>query len=222
MDMAKAGKKIQVAITDDHSLLRNALAKLINTFDGYTIIIEADNGKDLRAKMMQQHVIPEIVLLDVNMPEMDGFETTQWLHKNYPQIKVLALSMLSDEKTIIKMFRLGAKGYLLKNTDPAELKEAFDSVMDKNVYLSEYVSGKLVSGLHQDADADAKEIVLNEKEREFLRWTCSELSYKDIAAKMFLSPRTIDDYRQSLFNKLKVHSRVGMVMYAIKNGIAEV
>ncbi|HTE31134.1 MAG TPA: response regulator transcription factor [Chryseolinea sp.] len=220
--MAKAGKKIQVAITDDHSLLRNALAKLINTFDGYTIIIEADNGKDLRAKMMQQHVIPEIVLLDVNMPEMDGFETTQWLHKNYPQIKVLALSMLSDEKTIIKMFRLGAKGYLLKNTDPAELKEAFDSVMDKNVYLSEYVSGKLVSGLHQDADADAKEIVLNEKEREFLRWTCSELSYKDIAAKMFLSPRTIDDYRQSLFNKLKVHSRVGMVMYAIKNGIAEV
>jgi len=222
MDMAKAGKKIQVAITDDHSLLRNALAKLINTFDGYTIIIEADNGKDLRAKMMQQHVIPEIVLLDVNMPEMDGFETTQWLHKNYPQIKVLALSMLSDEKTIIKMFRLGAKGYLLKNTDPAELKEAFDSVMDKNVYLSEYVSGKLVSGLHQDADADTKEIVLNEKEREFLRWTCSELSYKDIAAKMFLSPRTIDDYRQSLFNKLKVHSRVGMVMYAIKNGIAEV
>lgn len=219
--MVKTGKNIQVAIADDHSLLRNALARLINGFEGYTVAIEADNGKDLIAKLAQ-NVLPDIVLLDVNMPEMDGFETTQWLYKKYPQVKVLALSMLSDERTIIKIFRLGAKGYLLKNTDPVELKTALDSIMNKNVYLSEYVSGKLVSGLHNDVDIDLKEAVLNEKEREFLRWTCSELSYKDIAEKMYLSPRTIDDYRQSLFNKLKVHSRVGLVMYAIKNGIAEI
>ena len=219
--MAKSTKKVTVAIADDHSLLRNALAKLINTFEGYTIIIEADNGKDLRNKILQQ-VVPDIVMLDVNMPEMDGFETTQWLHKAYPQVKVLALSMFSDEKTIIKMFRVGAKGYLLKNTDPEELKKALDSLIDKNVYLSEYVSGKLVSGLHQDMDQQVKEIVLNEKEKEFLRWTCSELSYKEIAGKMFVSPRTVDDYRQSLFNKLDVHSRVGLVMYAIKNGIVEI
>jgi DNA-binding NarL/FixJ family response regulator len=220
--MAKATKKIQVGIADDHSLLRNALANLINTFEGYSILFEADNGKYLRNKIMQ-HMVPDIVLLDVNMPEMDGFETTQWLHKNYPHIRVLALSMLSDEKTIIKMFRLGAKGYLLKNAEPAELREALDSLMDKNVYLSEYVSGKLVSGLQQtDLEASSREVVLNEKEREFLRWVCSELSYKDIAAKMYISARTADDYRQSLFNKLKVHSRVGLVMYAIKHGIVEV
>ncbi|MET0462322.1 MAG: response regulator transcription factor [Chitinophagaceae bacterium] len=218
--MAKTKQKIQVAIADDHSLLRNALAKLVGTFEGYTVVFEADNGKDLRAKIMQ-NVVPDIVLLDINMPEMDGFETTQWLHKTYPHIKILALSMLSDEKTIIKMFRLGAKGYLLKNTDPAELKQALDSIVDKSVYLSEYVSGKLVMGLHQEAEPTEKEVVLQEKEREFLRWVCSELSYKEIAEKMFLSPRTIDDYRQSLFNKLKVHSRVGLVMYAIKNGIVE-
>lgn len=219
--MAKTIKKIQVAIADDHSLLRNALAKLIGTFEGYTVIFEADNGKDLRNKIMQ-NVVPDIVLLDINMPEMDGFETTQWLHKNYPHIRILALSMLSDEKTIIKMFRLGAKGYLLKNTDPGELKQALDSIVDKNVYLSEYVSGKLVMGLHQEAEPTSKEVVLQEKEREFLRWVCSELSYKEIAEKMFLSPRTIDDYRQSLFNKLKVHSRVGLVMYAIKNGVVDI
>ena len=219
--MAKSNKKITVAIADDHSLLRNALAKLINTFEGYSIIIEADNGKDLRNKILQ-HVVPDIVMLDVNMPEMDGFETTQWLHKTYPQVKVLALSMFSDEKTIIKMFRVGPKAYLLKNTDPDDLKKALDSLIDKNVYLSEYVSGKLVSGLHQDMEGQVKEIVLNEKEKEFLRWTCTELSYKDIAGQMFVSPRTVDDYRQSLFNKLKVHSRVGLVMYAIKNGIVEV
>ncbi len=220
--MAKANKKIQVAIADDHSLLRSALANLINTFEGYTIIIEADNGNDLRNRMQQLHVIPDIVLLDVNMPGMDGFETTLWLHKNYPQIKILALSMLSDEKSIIKMFRLGAKGYLLKNTDPAELRQALDSIVNKDVYLSEYVSGKLVSGLHHDSAPAEKEVVLNEKEREFLRWACSELSYKDIAEKMFISPRTADDYRQSLFSRLKVHSRVGLVMYAIRNGIVDV
>jgi two-component system, NarL family, invasion response regulator UvrY len=219
--MAKKNRKVSVAIADDHSLLRKALANLVNTFDVYSVVIEADNGKDLRTKILREG-IPDIVMLDVNMPEMDGFETTQWLYKNYPQIKILALSMLSDERTIIKMFRLGAKGYLLKNTDPEELKQALDSLMDKNVYVSEYVSGKLISGLHHDADQPLRELLLNEKEREFLRWTCTELSYKEIAEKMFISPRTADDYRQVLFNKLKVHSRVGLVMYAIKNGIVEV
>jgi len=219
--MAKTNKTIQVAITDDHILLRNALARLVSSFDGYSVLTEADNGKDLRSKI-QQHLVPDIVLLDVNMPEMDGFETTQWLRKNYPHIKVLALSMLSDEKTIIKMFRLGAKGYLLKNTDPEELKNALDSVANKNVYLSEYVSDKLVSGLNKDSENDGKPILLNEREREFLKWACTELAYKDVAEKMNLSPRTVDDYRQSLFNKLKVHSRVGLVMYAIRNGIVEI
>ena len=218
--MAKTSKKIQVGIADDHSLLRSALAKLINTFDGYSIMFEADNGKDLRNKILQ-HQVPEIVLLDVNMPEMDGYEITGWLHKNYPQIKVLVLSMLSDERTIIKMFRLGAKGYLLKNAEPEELKRALDSLMNKNVYLSEYVSDKLVSGLHKNADRDMQPVVLNEREREFLRWACTELAYKEIAEKMNVSVRTIDDYRQALFAKLEVHSRVGLVLYAIKNGLVE-
>jgi DNA-binding NarL/FixJ family response regulator len=219
--MIKANKKTQVAITDDHTLLRNALARVINSFDGYAVLLEADNGKDLRNKIAK-HLVPDIVLLDVNMPEMDGFETTMWLRKNYPFIKILALSMLSDEKTIIKMFRLGATGYLLKNTDSEELKKALDAVINKNVYLSEYVSAKLVSGLHADTDENINPVFLNEREREFLHWVCTELTYKDIAEKMNLSPRTIDDYRQSLFTKLKVHSRVGLVMYAIRNKIVEI
>jgi len=219
--MAKSGKDITVAVADDHSLLRNALAQLIQSFDGYRVLFEADNGKDLGAKI-QKHGIPEMVLLDVNMPEMNGFETTQWLYKNYPQVKVLALSMLSDERSIIKMFRLGAKGYILKNADPEELKEALDSIYNKDAYISEYVSGKLISGLHHQVDQDADINSLTPKEREFLVLTCSEMSYKEIAEKMFLSPRTIDDYRTSLFNKLKVHSHVGLAMYAIKMGIVEI
>jgi two-component system, NarL family, invasion response regulator UvrY len=171
--------------------------------------------------LIQQHGIPDIALVDVNMPEMDGFETTKWIHSNYPQIKILVLSMLSDERTIIRMVRLGAKGYLLKNAEPEELKEALDSVMSKDVYLPDLISGKLISGLHRDADRDEEAITLNEREREFLKWVCTELAYKDIAEKMNLSPRTIDDYRQNLFTKLKVHSRIGLALYAIRNGVAE-
>jgi DNA-binding NarL/FixJ family response regulator len=218
--MAKALTKIQVAIADDHSLMRNALAKLINSFADYNVSFEANNGKEIKP-LIHQHGIPDIVLVDVNMPEMDGFETTKWLHANYPQVKILVLSMLSDERTIIRMVRLGAKGYLLKNAEPEELKEALDSVIKKDVYLPDLISGKLISGLHRDADRDEEVVNINEREREFLRWVCTELAYKDIAEKMNLSPRTIDDYRQNLFTKLKVHSRIGLALYAIRNGIAE-
>ncbi len=219
--MSKTRRKIKVIIADDHVLMRNALSRLVGTLEGYEVLAEADNGRDLKNKILQ-HLVPDIVLLDVNMPEMDGFQTTEWLHKNYPHIRVLVLSMLSDERTIIKMFRLGAKGYLLKNTDPDELKKALDAIVAKNVYLSEYVSGKLVSGLNKYAELDEKPVFLNEREKEFLRWVCSELSYKDIAEKMNLSPRTVDDYRQTLFTKLKVHSRVGLVLYAIRNALVEI
>ncbi len=218
--MGSANKRIQVAIADDHSLLRKALAKLVGSFDNYAVMFEADNGKEIKAKVLQ-HIIPDVVLLDVNMPDMDGYETVRWLYSNYPQVKVLALSMFSDEKTIIRMLRLGAKGYILKNIDPEELKIALDSVVQKNFYLSEYISGKIISGLNRDVDRPEEDVVLTEKEKEFLRLVCSEMTYKDISVKMFVSPRTVDDYRNTLFEKLKVKSRVGLVMYAMKNGLAE-
>jgi two-component system, NarL family, invasion response regulator UvrY len=219
--MMATGKKILVAVADDHSLLRNALARLINSFDNYQVVFEADNGKDVKEKL-SKHVIPDIMLLDVNMPESDGYDTAKWIYKNFPQVKVLALSMFSDEGTIIRMLRLGAKGYIMKNADPEELKLALDSVLKKDFYLSEYISGKIISGLHKDIDMPEEPIHLNEKEKEFLRWVCTEMTYKDIAGKMFVSPRTVDDYRNSLFEKLKVKTRIGLVLYAIRNGMVEV
>ena len=219
--MASVTKQVQVAIADDHTLLRKALGKLINSFDNYMVLFEADNGKEIK-NQIAQHIVPDLVLLDVNMPEMDGFETAGWLNKNYPKIKILALSMFSDEKTIIKMLRMGAKGYILKNIDPDELKNALDSVMKKNFYLSEYISGKIISGLHKDVDRIEDPEPLTPREKDFLRLICSEITYKDIAAKMYVSPRTVDEYRNSLFEKLKVKSRVGLVMYAIRNGLVDV
>jgi two-component system invasion response regulator UvrY len=219
--MSGGNKNIQVAVADDHSLLRNALAKLINSFESYTVLFEAGNGKEIKDKL-SKHIIPDIVLLDVNMPDMDGYETAQWLHKNYPQVKVLALSMFTDENIIIRMLKLGAKGYILKNAEPEELKEALDSVLKKDFYLSEYISGKIVSGLNKDLDRPKENMMLSEKERELLKFMVSELSYKDIAAKMFISPRTLDDYRNNLFEKTKVKTRVGLVIYAIRNGLVEI
>jgi two-component system invasion response regulator UvrY len=215
-------KKTQVAIADDHTLLRKALSRLIASYENYAVLFEAENGIEVKS-IISQHIIPDIILLDVNMPGMDGFETVQWLYKNHPQIKVLALSMFSDEKIIIRMLRLGAKGYILKNIDPEELKTALDSIMKKDFYLPEYISGKIISGLHKDTDESNKQTIpLSEKEKEFLHLICSELTYKDIAAKLNISPRTVDDYRNALFEKFNVKSRVGLAIYAIKKGFVVV
>jgi two-component system, NarL family, invasion response regulator UvrY len=214
-------KKIQVAVADDHTLLRSALARLIGSFDNYTILFEAGNGQEVKDKL-SKHIIPDVMLLDVNMPDIDGYETAKWIYKNFPQVKILALSMFSDENTIIRMLRLGAKGYIMKNAEPEELNEALDSVVKKDFYLSEFISGKIISGLHRNIDMPEEPVVLTEKEKEFLQLVCSELTYKDIAAKMYVSPRTVDDYRNSLFEKVKVKSRVGLVLFAIRNGLVEI
>jgi two-component system invasion response regulator UvrY len=211
-------KEYSVVIADDHTLMRNALARLVSSFDKYNVVFEAGNGKEVIEKL-KIHGIPDIILLDISMPVMDGFETAEWLTKNYPQIKILSLSMQSDEESIIKMLKLGAKGYLMKNVEPEELNLALDSVMTKDFYLSEIVSGKVVVGLHKDFTNPLEPLALTDKEREFLRLICSELTYKDIAEKMFISSRTVEDYRSALFAKLKLKSRVGLAMYAIKNGV---
>ncbi len=212
-----------IVLTDDHSLLRNGLASLVQSL-GHTVLFEADNGKDFIAKLNAKS-LPDIVLLDINMPEMDGYETAQWIKINHPEIKVLALSMYDNETSIIRMLKCGAKGYILKDSEPAELKAAIHALMNKGFYYSDLVSGKLMHAINKmDDDGDGlKSLVpLNERETDFLKYACTEMTYKEIADKMFVSPRTIDGYRDALFEKLHVKTRVGLVMYAIKNGIVNV
>lgn len=214
-------KRIRVVVVDDHTLLRNALAKLIDSFEEFSVFYEARNGEELKEKL-KKNMIPDIALLDVNMPGMNGFETAEWLYLHYPQVKVLALSMSSDENTIIRMLKSGAKGYIMKTAEPEELLLALNSVMEKNFYLSEYITGKIIGGLNKNLEQPDDQVVITDKEVEFLRLTCSELSYKEIAEKMYVSVRRVEDYRNALFEKLKLRSRVGLVMYAIKNGIFEI
>lgn len=211
----------EVCIVDDHVLLRNGLASLMKNFTDYTVLFEADNGKDLIARI-QEGMIPDIVLLDINMPVMDGFDTALWLKEHYPDIRVLALSMYDDDNAIIRMLQNGAKGYILKDSEALDLKDALDSVWNKGFYYSEMVTGKLIHAVHKAADQGMKTIAaiaLNERDIEFLKLVCTEMTYKEIAEQMLLSPRTIDGYRDALFAKLGVRTRVGLAVYAIRQGI---
>jgi DNA-binding NarL/FixJ family response regulator len=212
--------KAKIALADDHVLLRNGLANLLRELE-YEVVFEANNGKDF-LDQLQQHALPEVVLMDINMPVMDGFETTLWLKRNYPGILVLALSMYDDETAIIRMLKNGARGYLLKDSDPQELKQAIQSLLTKGFYQSELVTGKLIHTINQldeEGSTVAGLITLTDREIEFLKLVCSEMTYKEIANQMHLSPRTVDGYRDQLFEKLGVKSRVGLVIYSIKNGI---
>ncbi len=211
-----------IALADDHILLRNGLASLVTSL-GHSVLFEADNGQQLTEKIKSHE--PELVLMDINMPQMDGYATTQWLKENHLDVKVLALSMYDNEASIIRMLKCGAKGYILKDSDPAELKDAIDAVLTKGYYYSDLVSGKLINAInkieYQGTDVNTLNN-LNERETDFLKYACTEMTYKEIADKMFVSPRTIDGYRDALFEKLHVKTRVGLVIYAIKNGIVNV
>jgi len=212
-----------IVLVDDHSLLRIGLAQLLQSI-GFTVVFEADDGKEFIDKL-QRSTLPDVVLMDINMPGMDGFETTQWLKINHPDIKVLALSMYDNESSIIRMLKCGAKGYILKDSEPAELKAAIDDLVSKGYYYSDLVSGKLIHAINKIEDEGSAMhtfINLNERETDFLKYACTELTYKEIADKMFVSPRTIDGYRDALFEKLHLKTRVGLVMYAIKNGLVTV
>ena len=209
-----------VALADDHVLLRNGLASLINTFDGYKVISQSANGQEF-IDCLNPSALPHLVLMDINMPKKDGYDTTLWLKNNYPDIRVLALSMYDNETAIIRMLKNGAKGYILKDAEPLELKAALDAVINKGFYYSELVTGHLIKTIHkiEDGSHAKNTFSLNERELDFLKYACTELSYKEIADKMFVSPRTIDGYRDALFEKLDIKTRVGLVIYAIKNGI---
>lgn len=213
-----------VVLVDDHCLLRNGLATVINTFTGYRVLFEASNGKEF-TELLDPSNLPHIVLLDVTMPQMNGYETAYWITTNYPAIKILALSMLDDERSIIKMLRNGARGYILKDAELNELKRALDSVVSKGIYINEVLCNNIIysmnGNLMMEESEQQKLVDLTEREKEFLRWLCTDKSYKEIASNMFLSPRTIDGYRDILFEKLKVASRVGLVIFAIRHEIVK-
>ena len=212
-----------IALADDHVLLRNGLASLIKNF-GHEVLFEANNGEDV-IKFINEGKRPDLILMDISMPVKDGYETSFWLKENHPEIKILALSMLDTENAVIRMIKNGARGYVLKDAEPELLKAAISDVLRKGFYYSEMVTGKLVHSISgNDVESkDSQQVIrLSDNEIEFLKLACTEMTYKEIADKMHKSPRTVDGYRDDLFEKLDVKTRTGLVLYAIKNGIVKI
>jgi len=211
-----------LVIVDDHLLIAKALSTIVENFRNYKVLYECEHGKYLIEKMKQPGHIPDIVLLDITMPVMDGFETARWLRTHHPEIRVMALSMQNDDEALIKMIKAGANGYLHKNVHPAELEKALDSLVSRGFYYPDWATSKLLSNIAGNGSHNEYGIQLNAKEIEFLKYAATELTYKEIGKKMFCSPRTVEGYRDSLFEKLNLKTRVGLVVYAIKTGIIRV
>ena len=210
---------IKIAMVDDHILLRDALAGVINGFDNCKVILLAANGKELLEKM-QQDYLPGLVILDLNMPEMDGYETAKFLRLHYPGIYVLVLTMYDSEISLLRMVQAGARGFLKKDIHPGELKLAIQSVMASGYFYSHNSAGKLVNLFKKETGLSQPErFNLSENELTFLRLASTDMTYKEIATLMEISPRTVDNYRDSLFVKLNVKSRVGLAIFAIKSGV---
>ena len=213
---------ITIALVDDHVLLRNSLARIISNFPDYFVLFQADNGQHFIDQITKKN-IPDIVLLDISMPVMDGFETAAWIKKNLPDTKMLVLSMLDNDTSIIRMINLGVSGFILKDSKPTVLKEAFDCIIQKGFYTNDLVSKSMLHFVHNSNKTTAnKSMQLTEKETEFIKYACTEMTYKEIADQMGTSPRNIDMYRDQVFEKLNIRSRVGLVLYAIKEGYVRV
>lgn len=213
--------KKSIVIVDDHTLIAQAIKSIISNFEAFEVLYVCENGADLIEKLNQNKKNLDIILLDISMPIMNGFETAKWLNENKPDVLIMALSMQNDEESVIKMIKNGAHGYLLKNSHPADLEKALFSLIEVGFYYPDWASKIVFKNMKQQDKVVKSEVKITDREKEFLKFTTTEMSYKEIADKMFCSPRTVESYRDSLFEKLELKTRVGLAVFALKNGFSE-
>lgn len=206
---------IKVAIADDHEMMSDGLKNVLNDTPGLQVVLQALNGEDLLQKLEAAEHLPDVLLLDINMPVMNGYEAMAVIKRRYPGIRVMTISMFETEFCIIQMLCLGARGYMEKAHGAGKLITAIRAVYEGNYYYPESFAGQTIYNIQNGNSPTG----LTEKELEFLSWCCSECTYKEIAVKMNLSPKTIDGYRETLFEKLNVKTRTGLVIFALKSGM---
>jgi DNA-binding NarL/FixJ family response regulator len=208
-----------IVIADDHLLIAKALSSIIEHFPDYKVLYECENGQVLMERLKIKKNIPDIVLLDIVMPVMDGFETAQWLKENHPEILVMALTMQNDDESLIKMIQCGTKGYLNKNVHPNELEKALDMLFQKGFYYPDWATSRVLNSIATGSEKKQPDFTFTEREKEFMKYACTELTYKEIGEKMFCSVRTVEGYRDALFEKLGMKTRVALALYAVKIGL---
>jgi DNA-binding NarL/FixJ family response regulator len=216
---------IRIALTDDQLLFREGLASLISGINGFDLVMEADNGIDCLEKLSSMPDPPDIILMDMEMPGMDGIELNKALHTKYPSIKVIVLSVHANERLIAHMIEAGASGYLVKNCDKEELLNAIQSVTLTGYHINTTVlkaiqlaAGKKSRSLKNVSHID---IDITEREKEILNLICKELSNAEIAEKLFISTRTVEGHRNNLLMKTGCKNTAGLVIFAIKNQLVD-
>ena len=209
---------INIGLVDDHQLFSKSLELMLASFKDFTVVVDAVNGIDLQQKMKTISVLPDIMLIDVNMPMMNGRQTAKWMRENFPSVKLAALSMNDNDQSIIDMFKAGCCAYLIKDTHPSDLEFALHQIYNKGYYNVDqrHHYNKLVSTQQNDS------LELSERERVFLPLACSEMTYRQIAGILNVSERTVDGYRESVFRKFNVQSRTGMALEAIRRGFVSI
>lgn len=225
--------QIKIALADDHQLVRGGIKLLLENFPEFKVMVEASNGKELLDKLKSAKSLPQIALVDVGMPVMNGFETTKQLNTDFPKIKVVALSVHDDLKTVNDMIESGAHAYLLKDSSPEIVKDTLLHVFQKGYYYSQFVIESLMKAKKTEEDIMRKNRIgkggvingrelLTARETEFIKHCCSEMTYKEIADEMNISQRTVDGYRESVFSKLDIKSRTGIVLFAVHEKLVSI
>jgi len=214
--------KIKIAIADDYKIYRDGLKVGLSADENLEVILEADNGEDLIKALHLQK--PDIILMDLKMPLMDGMEATKLVRKQFPDIKVLVVTMYEDDKFIIHMMENGANGYLLKNAEPDEIRKSIYAVYENGYYFNDVVNKALLKKLvlkNNLKPSFNQNIELTERELEVLKLICEEKTAAEIAKEIFLSPRSVEGIRQRLIEKVGVRNTAGLVMFAVKNNMVD-
>lgn len=209
---------IRVVVVDDHKMIARAVMELVEGFPHCRVLYAVHDGAELLDRFRDPREIPDLVVLDISMPGMDGFETMQRLHREHPDVRVLCLTMKDEETVFLRMVELGVHGFVPKIAGSEELERAIRGVMEKGFYFTPDMGEVLFRARHGGGHVDDG---LSDREKELLKYVGTEMTYAQIADVMCLSPKTIDGYRNSLFEKLKVKSRIGLAMYAVRNGYFE-
>ncbi|HEY5462087.1 MAG TPA: response regulator transcription factor [Hanamia sp.] len=213
---------IKVAIADDHKIFRKGVILSLKAFHNIKFILEAENGEELIKGIQKE--LPDIVLMDLKMPIKDGIETTKYINKNYPSIRILILTMFEDERFVGHLMDSGANGYLLKSTEPAEIRQGIMDVMNTGFYLNNFVNRVLIKKNYSKQKFNPSlnsEIVISEREKEVLSLVCMEFTAQEIAQKMNISARTVEAIKDRLMERFGVKNSVGLVFFAMKNSLID-
>jgi DNA-binding NarL/FixJ family response regulator len=215
---------IKVAIADDHQIFRKGVILSLRQYGNIDFVLEAENGEQLLQGLQNAAVLPDVILMDLRMPVMDGIEATKHVTKQYPNIYILALTMFEDERFVLHLMENGANGYLLKSTEPAEIKKAIMEVKSKGYYLNNFVNRILLKRSHnrqKTAPTVNAEFTMNDREREVVRLMCMEYTAQEIAKTMDISPRTVEAIKDRLMERFGVKNTAGLVFFVVKNNMID-